>query len=106
MRSFEAMSSLGERKPNVKQACMRPCTSDGLPVMGAVPGVEGAYISTAHNCWGILWAPICGKAMTELVLHGKSSSVDLRPFSPARYMQPIKGRGKKLGGVVGVGEQW
>ena len=37
---------------------MRPCMPDGLPVMGRIPGVEGAYISCAHNCWGILWGPV------------------------------------------------
>ena len=31
---------------------MRPCTDDALPVMGQVPGIEGAYLSFGHNCWG------------------------------------------------------
>jgi len=45
-RSLAAMSSLGQgREPAVVQACMRPCASDGLPVMSAIPGVEGAFVS-------------------------------------------------------------
>lgn len=51
VNSFRAMSSLGDKKPEQTQACMRPCPSDGLPVMGKIPNVEGAYISCGHNCW-------------------------------------------------------
>jgi glycine/D-amino acid oxidase-like deaminating enzyme len=75
-KSFQAMTSLGDKKPEQTQACMRPCPSDGLPVMGEVPNVEGAYISCGHNCWGILWAPASGLAMAELIATGKSSTIN------------------------------
>lgn len=38
-----------------------------------------------HNCWGILWAPVTGKAMTELILDGVAHTVDLDPFDPGRF---------------------
>ena len=112
---------------------MRPCTSDGLPVMGAIPGVTGAYISTGydcftlygtiimkysfnvtiirHNCWGILWAPISGKCMADLIIDGGSVSVDLSPFSPDRFGGNLttakRKRGKKASVLqTAVGEQW
>lgn len=47
---------------------------------------NGVYISAGHNCWGILWAPVCGLAMAELVMHGHSSIIDLDPFTPSRYL--------------------
>ena len=86
---------------------MRPCASDGLPIMGAIPNFEGAYVSTGHNCWGILWAPISGLAMSELIVSGKSTVVNLAPFSPSRFLprQQIGTRGRKKGNVD-VGEQW
>ena len=86
---------------------MRPCTPDALPVMGKIPSVEGAYISCGHNCWGILWAPVCGLAMAELVADGVCTVVDLSSFDPARYMRNkvVEGRGRKKG-IVSVGEQW
>ena len=89
------------------QACMRPCPSDGLPVMGVVPRVEGAYISCGHNCWGILWAPASGLAMAELIATGESSTIDLKSFSPERFDRSGRSarRGKKMG-TVEVGEQW
>ena len=86
---------------------MRPCPSDGLPVMGKVPEVDGAFISCGHNCWGILWAPASGLAMAELIATGASSTINLNAFSPGRFDTGAKSsrRGKKKG-IVEVGEQW
>ena len=56
--------------------------------------------------WGILWAPVSGLAMAELLVDGKASCVDLAPFSPARFVQRARGgRGRKQGADA-VGEQW
>ena len=52
------------------QACFRPVTQDGLPLIGAVPGAPGAYVATGHSVWGILNAPATGEAMAELILDG------------------------------------
>src|SRR5262245_55069559 len=48
-----------------RQACFRPVTEDGLPLIGAVAGVDGAYVATGHSVWGMLNAPANGEAMTE-----------------------------------------
>ena len=91
----------------VSQACMRPCPPDAAPLIGKVPHIKGAYISAGHNCWGILWAPVSGKAMAELILDGAASCIDLAAVSPTRFMQPAAGGG--LGpkrGAAAVGEQW
>ena len=37
-----------------RQACFRPVTEDGLPLIGALPGIEGAYVATGHSVWGML----------------------------------------------------
>lgn len=68
----------------VRQACFRPVTEDGLPLIGAVPGVDGAYVATGHSVWGMLNAPATGEAMAELVLDGDAHHVDLAPFAPGR----------------------
>jgi glycine/D-amino acid oxidase-like deaminating enzyme len=67
-----------------RQACYRPVTRDGLPLIGPVPGVEGAYVATGHSVWGILNAPATGEAMAELIADGAAHSVDLSPFDPGR----------------------
>lgn len=107
--SFTEMSATYRERGELDrvQACMRPCPPDALPYMGRIPGYEGAYINAGHNCWGIAWAPATGLAMSELVLTGKSTSVDLSPFDPARFTKPSRrgGRGRKQGNTS-VGEQW
>jgi glycine/D-amino acid oxidase-like deaminating enzyme len=72
-----------------RQACYRPVTDDGLPLIGPAPGVTGAYVATGHGPWGMLNAPGTGLALSELIVDGTASSVDLRPFDPARL--PIAG---------------
>ncbi len=67
-----------------RQACYRPVTEDGLPLIGEVPGHAGAYVATGHNVWGILNAPATGEAMAELILHGVARTVDIAAFAPAR----------------------
>jgi glycine/D-amino acid oxidase-like deaminating enzyme len=107
--SFQTMSSVYKETGELDraQACMRPCPPDAMPYMGSVPGYQGAYINAGHNCWGIAWAPACGKAIAELVLDGKSTSVDLSPFNPARFTPAAKrgDRGRKKQDES-VGEQW
>ncbi|MFO1058326.1 MAG: FAD-binding oxidoreductase [Dongiaceae bacterium] len=66
------------------QACFRPVTRDGLPLIGAVAGAPGAYVATGHSVWGMLNAPATGEAIAELLLDGAARTVDLAPFDPAR----------------------
>ena len=67
-----------------RQACFRPVTQDGLPLIGKVPGSEGLYVATGHNVWGILNAPATAEALAELIADGSARSTDLAPFDPAR----------------------
>lgn len=65
-----------------RQACFRPVTQDGLPLIGKVPQSYGAYVATGHGVWGILNAPATAEALTELIVDGAASSTDLAPFDP------------------------
>jgi glycine/D-amino acid oxidase-like deaminating enzyme len=76
--------TLAEAKVLARQACYRPVTRDGLPLIGPVPGMTGAYVATGHSVWGILNAPATGEAMAELIVDGGAHTVDLSPFDPAR----------------------
>jgi glycine/D-amino acid oxidase-like deaminating enzyme len=67
-----------------RQACYRPVTDDGLPLIGRVPAVAGAYVATGHGPWGMLNAPATGLALAELIAESATSALDLRPFDPAR----------------------
>lgn len=76
--------ALASASIRARQACFRPVTEDGVPLMGRVPGVDGAYVATGHSVWGMLNAPASGEAMAELILDGVTSQVTLAPFSPDR----------------------
>ena len=79
-------SSVLEQAELVEQtACLRPLSADGLPIMGRVPGLEGAYLATGHGRQGILMSPACGQAMADLILDGSTDCIDLAPFDPARF---------------------
>jgi glycine/D-amino acid oxidase-like deaminating enzyme len=67
-----------------RQACYRPVTDDGLPLIGRVPGVADAYVATGHGPWGMLNAPATGLALAEMITAGRASLVDLAPFDPGR----------------------
>jgi glycine oxidase len=66
-------------------ACLRPLSEDGLPIMGAVPGIGGMFIATGHGRQGILQSPPSGLAMADLILDGQTEVMDMTPFDPARF---------------------
>ena len=78
-----------------RQACFRPVTEDGLPLIGAVPAIDRAYVATGHGVWGILNGPATGEAMSELIMDGAARHVDLAPFAPGRLppLNPARLRG-------------
>ena len=75
---------LAAAKVTRRQACYRPVTEDGLPLIGRVPGVGGAYVATGHGPWGMLNAPATALALAEMIVDGAAKTVDLHAFDPAR----------------------
>ena len=78
-------SDLADADVILEQACLRPVTSDGIPIIGKIPQVEGLYIGSGHGFWGINNGPGTGYALAELIATGDCLSLDLFPFSPARF---------------------
>ena len=66
-----------------RQACYRPVTDDGLPLIGRVPGRANAYVATGHGPWGMLNAPATGLALAELIPRAPP-----RPWISARSTPP------------------
>jgi glycine/D-amino acid oxidase-like deaminating enzyme len=89
--------TLARAKVLARQACYRPVTQDGLPLIGPVPGLEGAYVATGHSVWGILNAPATGEAISELIIDSVARAVDLAPFDPAR-LAPLDPTRLRTGG--------
>ena len=65
-------------------AGLRPYPSDGLPVIGAVPGRDGLFVATGHGRMGITLGPITGKLIAQVILDGDSPR-ELEPFRIERF---------------------
>jgi glycine oxidase len=70
---IEILPALADH-PIVEQwAGLRPFVSDGLPVLGAVPGLNGLLVATAHFRNGILLAPRTGEIIADMIVDGTVS---------------------------------
>lgn len=65
-------------------AGVRPCTSDGLPVIGGTAAARGLLIATGHAMIGLALAPVTGKLIAELA-SGAAPSHDISALSPDRF---------------------
>jgi glycine oxidase len=65
-------------------AGLRPATDDFLPVIGPSPRISNVLYAAGHFRSGILLSALTGEVIADLV-KGRKPSVDLAPFSPARF---------------------
>jgi len=63
---------------------LRPCTPDGLPIIGRAPKLENLFIATGHQMLGVQTAPATGRLVSDLVL-GREPTFDPEPFRPERF---------------------
>ncbi len=76
--------ALAGRHPTRTWAGLRPVTPDGLPIVGAAPGVDGLWYATGHGRNGILLAALTGLIISQFV-SGASTHEDVSVLSPERY---------------------
>lgn len=60
----------------------RPCTADGLPLVGATNHPH-VFIAGGHGMWGITLGPVTGKLLAEQIATG-TSPAQLRGVNPLR----------------------
>jgi D-amino-acid dehydrogenase len=60
----------------------RPCTPDGLPLLGATASPR-VFVAGGHGMWGIALGPITGQLVAQAVLKGETPP-ELAPFDPLR----------------------
>jgi len=64
---------------------LRPySTIDGLPILGAVPGVEGVVLATGHGPTGLQLGPLSGQIAANLAL-GEPVTATIEPFRVDRF---------------------
>jgi glycine oxidase len=66
-------------------AGLRPGTSDGLPLLGRLPGWHGVTVAAGHFRDGILLAPITGELVADLLAR-RRPRLPLDAFDPARFL--------------------
>lgn len=72
--------------PTVEQTWYgwRPMTPDDQPILGRAPGLDNLTLATGHGMLGVTLSAVTGQLIAEL-LSGRAPSLDLAPFSPARF---------------------
>lgn len=66
-------------------AGLRPGTSDGLPLLGRLPGWYGVTVAAGHFRDGILLAPITGELVADLVAR-RRPRLPVDAFDPGRFL--------------------
>ncbi len=62
----------------------RPSVADSIPLIGQVPGVEGAYVGFGHDHIGLTGGPRTGHLLAQLI-SGRTPNIDLAPYAPGRF---------------------
>ncbi len=60
----------------------RPCTIDGLPLIGATKNPK-VFVAGGHGMWGITLGPVTGRLLAEQMVTGRAPE-QLAPFNPLR----------------------
>lgn len=63
---------------------IRPCTPDGLPILGRSERLHNVVFATGHAMKGLHLAPETGRVVSQVLL-GEEPTRDLTPFSPDRF---------------------
>lgn len=63
---------------------LRPCTPDGVPVIGYSKKLNNLFYCTGHQMLGLQSAPGSARLAAELI-SGQATYTDPLPFSPARF---------------------
>jgi glycine/D-amino acid oxidase-like deaminating enzyme len=84
-RAFRFVPALCDLKAIRAWTGFRPATPDGLPYLGSVPGRKDVWVVAGHEGLGATTALASAELLVDLFL-GRTSSLDPRPYSPARLM--------------------
>jgi sarcosine oxidase subunit beta len=89
----EVRRRLAHRLPATKHAeCMGghagiyDVSPDSRAVLGKVPGIDGLFVAAGFSGTGFKIAPAVGAAMAELILNGRTTTLDISPFAFDRIL--------------------
>ncbi|MFQ3789436.1 glycine oxidase ThiO [Halomonas sp. A29] len=86
-RSAVAMlPALAECEVEHHWAGLRPGAPDGIPFIGAVPGIKGLYVNAGHYRNGLVLAPAATRLLVDLLLE-REPAIDPAPYRPGRLVR-------------------
>ncbi len=85
MRGAKGMLNIGDQ-PVVSELWrgLRPCTPDGMPVIGRAAGRGDVWLATGHQMAGLKTAPATGLLLAQL-MSGETPGFDPVPFRGDRF---------------------
>ncbi len=60
---------------------------DQNAIIGRAPGLENFYVATGYSGHGVMQGPASGRALMELIVHGRYRSLDLTRFGVERILE-------------------
>lgn len=85
LRSAQAyVTGLDRMEPGEVWSGLRPCTPDGLPIIGPAPSLDNLVVAAGHATIGMTLGPITGELVAQIVC-GETPTFDLHPLRPERF---------------------
>lgn len=71
----------------LSRAGLYEMTPDRHAVIGRAPGVENFYLACGFSGHGVMHSPATGRALSDLILRGRSDHLDITPLRPERFAE-------------------
>ncbi len=81
---YLAELDLSRPEPPEIWAGLRPCTPDGLPVIGRAPQYANLTLAAGHAMLGVSLAPLTGQLVAQII-GGQKPAVEVSALSAARF---------------------
>jgi sarcosine oxidase, subunit beta len=62
-------------------------TPDHHAIIGEAPNVRGLYLANGFSGHGVMHSPAAGRLVSELILHGETRLLDIKPLGVERFAQ-------------------
>jgi glycine oxidase len=83
-RASQVFPELVEARIVQQTSALRPVTPDGIPIVGRAPGWENAFLALGGGRKGMLFGPVMGAAVADLIANGQTA-LPIEPCNPERF---------------------
>lgn len=71
-------------KEEVEWMGHRPAPADSIPIIGDVPGIDGAFLGFGHHHIGLTGGPKTGRLLAQMIA-GRTPNIDMSVYAPSRF---------------------